>query len=222
MFKYAGAFPLLSCRGAIRAASAPNDVVISSGGVSAGEEDHVLDALKREDATLEILKVAIRPGKPLTIGRVGGALFVGLPSNPYAAAITFLQIARPALRKAAGLLKEIDNWIPAVSGSEYPRKVGRREYLPVTWGRNRRPWSSSRAASGSRLVCKPRTNCDGEGYRCHRPRRRADFAKFTASGRAAALRLATHGPSVGFSAPTAKVIQIKVTGICSCAHAHKR
>lgn len=120
-------------RAAIRQASASNDIVISSGGVSAGEEDHVLDALKREDATLEVLKVAIRPGKPLTIGRVGGALFVGLPGNPYAAAITFLQIARPALRKAAGLLEEIDTWIPAVSGFDYPRKVGRREYLPVTW-----------------------------------------------------------------------------------------
>jgi molybdopterin molybdotransferase len=120
-------------RSAIRQASASNDIVISSGGVSAGEEDHVLDALKREDATLEVLKVAIRPGKPLTIGRVGRALFVGLPGNPYAAAITFLQIARPAMRKAAGLLEEIDNWIPAVSGFDYPRKVGRREYLPVTW-----------------------------------------------------------------------------------------
>lgn len=120
-------------RDAIRQASASNDIVISSGGVSAGEEDHVLDALKREDATLEVLKVAIRPGKPLTIGRVGGALFVGLPGNPYAAAITFLQIARPALRKAAGLLEEIDTWIPAVSGFDYLRKVGRREYLPVTW-----------------------------------------------------------------------------------------
>jgi molybdopterin molybdotransferase len=122
-------------RSAIRQASASNDIVISSGGVSAGEEDHVLDALKREDATLEVLKVAIRPGKPLTIGRVGGALFFGLPGNPYAAAITFIQIARPALRKAAGLLEEIDSWIPAVSGFDYPRKTGRREYLPVTWDR---------------------------------------------------------------------------------------
>nr|WP_287257516.1 gephyrin-like molybdotransferase Glp [Thioclava sp.] len=120
-------------RAAIRQASASNDIVISSGGVSAGEEDHVLDALKREDATLDVLKVAIRPGKPLTIGRVGGVLFVGLPGNPYAAAITFIQIARPALRKAAGLLEEIDTWIPAVSGFDYLRKVGRREFLPVTW-----------------------------------------------------------------------------------------
>lgn len=120
-------------RDAIRQALASNDIVISSGGVSAGEDDHVLDALKREDATLEVLKVAIRPGKPLTIGRVGGALFVGLPGNPYAAAVTFLQIARPALRKAAGLLEEIDTWIPTVSGFDYQRKVGRREYLPVTW-----------------------------------------------------------------------------------------
>jgi molybdopterin molybdotransferase len=120
-------------RNTIRRASASNDIVVSSGGVSAGEEDHVLDALRREDATLEVLKVAIRPGKPLTIGRVGGALFVGLPGNPYAAAITFLKISRPALHKAAGLLEDIDNWIPAVSGFDYVRKLGRREYLPVTW-----------------------------------------------------------------------------------------
>ncbi len=51
----------------------------------------------------------------------------------YAAAITFLQIARPALRNAADLLEDINTWIPTMSGFDYPRKVGRREYLPVTW-----------------------------------------------------------------------------------------
>ena len=122
-------------RAAIRRAAAESDVVISSGGVSAGEEDHVLDALRREDASLEVLMVTIRPGKPLTVGRVAGALYVGLPGNPYAAAVTFAQIARQALRKAAGLTEVLDNWIPAVSGFDYMRTTGRREYLPVTWNR---------------------------------------------------------------------------------------
>ncbi|GAB4284311.1 MAG: molybdopterin molybdotransferase MoeA [Roseovarius sp.] len=120
-------------REAIRQAAGSQDAIVSSGGVSVGEEDHVLDALKREDATLDVLKVAIRPGKPLTVGRVGRALFVGLPGNPYAAAVTFLQIARPALRRAAGLVEEDDSWIPAVSGFDYRRQPGRREYIPVTW-----------------------------------------------------------------------------------------
>lgn len=120
-------------RAAIRRAAEENDVVISSGGVSAGEEDHVLDALRRENAALDVLKVAIRPGKPLTVGRVAGALYVGLPGNPYAAAVTFGQIARPALRKAAGLTEMPDTWIPAVAGFDYDRRAGRREYVPVTW-----------------------------------------------------------------------------------------
>lgn len=122
-------------RATIRRAAEENDVVLSSGGVSAGEEDHILDALRREDATLDVLKVAIRPGKPLTVGRIGAALYVGLPGNPYAAAVTFSQIARPALRKAAGMTEMPDLWIPAVSGFDYSRRTGRREYIPVTWER---------------------------------------------------------------------------------------
>jgi len=120
-------------RAAIREAAQSHDVVISSGGVSAGEEDHILDALRAENARLDILKVAIRPGKPLTVGRVADALFFGLPGNPYAAAITFSQIVRPALRRVAGLCEDPDIWIPAVSGFSYTRSAGRREFVPVTW-----------------------------------------------------------------------------------------
>lgn len=122
-----------SIRSAIRHAAQTNDVVISSGGVSAGEEDHILDALRLEAAELDVLKVAIRPGKPLTVGRLGQALYFGLPGNPYAAAITFSQIAKPALRRAAGLMEEPDTWLPAVAGFTYSRSTGRREYVPVTW-----------------------------------------------------------------------------------------
>lgn len=122
-------------RAAIREAAASHDVVISSGGVSVGEEDHILDALRAESARLDVLKVAIRPGKPLTVGRVGAALFFALPGNPYAAAITFTQIVRPGLRRVAGLTEDPDIWIPAVSGFTYARRTGRLEFVPVTWAR---------------------------------------------------------------------------------------
>jgi len=122
-----------SIRTAIRHAAQSHDVVISSGGVSAGEEDHILDALRLEAAELDVLKVAIRPGKPLTVGRLGRALYFGLPGNPFAAAITFSQIAKPALRRAAGLMEEPDTWLPAVAGFTYARATGRREYVPVRW-----------------------------------------------------------------------------------------
>jgi molybdopterin molybdotransferase len=120
-------------RGAIRAAAATHDVILSSGGVSAGEEDHILDALRAEAADLDVLKVAIRPGKPLTVGRLGRAQYFGLPGNPYAAAVTFSQIARPALRRTAGLTELPDTWLPGVAGFDYRRTTGRREYVPVTW-----------------------------------------------------------------------------------------
>ena len=120
-------------RPAIRAAALASDIVISSGGVSAGEADHVLDALAREEAELAVLKVAIRPGKPLTVGRVGGALWVGLPGNPFAAAVTFAAIARPALRRTAGLPAVTDNWLPGVAGFSLSRAAGRAEFVPVAW-----------------------------------------------------------------------------------------
>lgn len=122
-----------SIRAAIRAAALSHDVVISSGGVSAGEEDHILDALRLEAADLDVLKVAIRPGKPLTVGRLGRVLYFGLPGNPYAAAITFSQIARPDLCRVAGLTEEPDTRLPAVAGFSYSRTTGRREYVPVAW-----------------------------------------------------------------------------------------
>lgn len=123
----------VAIRQAIRNAAGDHDVILSSGGVSAGEEDHILDALRAEQAELDILKVAIRPGKPLTVGRVGGALYFGLPGNPYAAAVTFSQIAQPAIRRAGGMTETPDRWIPGVAGFDYARRIGRREYIPVTW-----------------------------------------------------------------------------------------
>lgn len=125
----------LAIHAAIRQAALSHDAVISSGGVSAGEGDHILNALRTEAAELDVLKVAIRPGKPLTVGRLGSALYFGLPGNPYAAAITFSQIAWPALRRVAGLTEEADAWLPAVAGFTYQRRTGRREYVPVTWDR---------------------------------------------------------------------------------------
>ena len=123
----------VAIRRAIQDAARNHDVILSSGGVSAGEEDHILDALRAEHAALDVLKVAIRPGKPLTVGRLGAALYVGLPGNPYAAAITFSQIACPAIRRAAGMTEAPDIWIPGVADFDYDRRTGRREYVPVTW-----------------------------------------------------------------------------------------
>lgn len=124
---------LADIRSALRVNAGLHDVIISSGGMSAGGKDHLLDALIAEEADLDVLKVAIRPGKPLTVGRLGKCLFFGLPGNPLAAAVTFSQIAVPALRKAAGMMETPDFWIPGVADFSYRRTPGRREFIPVNW-----------------------------------------------------------------------------------------
>jgi molybdopterin molybdotransferase len=95
-------------REALRAAAAGNDLILTSGGVSVGEEDHIKPAVEAEGA-LELWKIAIKPGKPLAFGRVGPgvgaqgtAFFIGLPGNPVSSFVTFLMLVRPFVLKAQG------------------------------------------------------------------------------------------------------------------------
>lgn len=120
-------------REAVRSASEHCDILITTGGVSAGEEDHMLDVLQRENAKLEVLKVAMRPGKPVTVGRVGNSLYFGLPGNPYAAAITFSQIAWPAIRATSGMCADEGEFRQGISGFDLEKRPGRTEFVPVTW-----------------------------------------------------------------------------------------
>jgi molybdopterin molybdotransferase len=88
-------------RAALRVAAADNDLILTSGGVSVGEEDHVKPAVEAEGA-LDLWKIAIKPGKPLAFGRVGAAAFIGLPGNPVSSFVTFVMLVRPFIRKAQG------------------------------------------------------------------------------------------------------------------------
>ena len=92
-------------RAALREAAAANDLILTSGGVSVGEEDHVKPAVEAEGA-LDLWKIAIKPGKPLAFGAVrrgvGAAAFIGLPGNPVSSFVTFLMLVRPFILKAQG------------------------------------------------------------------------------------------------------------------------
>ena len=100
-------------RAALRDAAAGNDLILTSGGVSVGEEDHVKPAVEAEGA-LDLWKIAIKPGKPLAFGRVGGnlgagdtagkgaAAFIGLPGNPVSSFVTFVMLVRPFILKSQG------------------------------------------------------------------------------------------------------------------------
>ena len=117
-------------RGALRAAldGAGCDAILTSGGASAGAEDH-LSALMRAEGHVAAWRVAIKPGRPLMLGTWGGVPVFGLPGNPVAAFTCALLFARPALEALAGA-----DW-PEPEGVEVPaafakrKKAGRREYL---------------------------------------------------------------------------------------------
>ena len=87
--------------GALAEAAASHDVVLTSGGASRGDEDHVVRAVARQ-GRLHFWQIAVKPGRPLAFGQLGGCLFIGLPGNPVAAVICFLRFARPVLIALGG------------------------------------------------------------------------------------------------------------------------
>ncbi len=112
---------------ALQAAADGSDVILSSGGVSVGEEDHVRRALETV-GSLELWRVAVKPGKPLAYGRAGDADFIGLPGNPVSALVTFCLFVRPFLLKRMGARRLAPPAWPVAAGFTWPRARQRREY----------------------------------------------------------------------------------------------
>lgn len=109
-------------------ASTEQDVLISSGGVSVGEEDHLKNAVSAL-GQLNLWRVAIQPGKPLAFGRVGKTPWIGLPGNPAAALITALIIARPALLHAQGVTHCSHQALHIPAAFEWKKPRPRQQYL---------------------------------------------------------------------------------------------
>jgi molybdopterin molybdotransferase len=116
-------------------ASAEHDLIVTSGGVSTGEEDHVRPAIERLGG-LHFWRLAIKPGRPVALGQVGGVPLIGLPGNPVAALVTFVALARPLIFKLAGAAVSRPQLFPVRAGFGYRKKPGRREYLRVSLRRD--------------------------------------------------------------------------------------
>lgn len=107
------------------------DLVITSGGASLGEEDHALAALERAGGSGEMLKIALKPGKPAVVGRIGAATYLGLPGNPVSSLVCWLLLGQAvicalenrALRRRLGF--------PLPSRSAFDRRAGRTEFVPA-------------------------------------------------------------------------------------------
>jgi len=115
---------------ALRSASGSHDVVLTSGGVSVGEEDHVKPAVQQL-GRLDLWQIAIKPGKPFACGRVGDAHFIGLPGNPVSSFITFLMLVRPFLMRLQGVQDVAPNSVAASAHFHWPKPEKRREFLRV-------------------------------------------------------------------------------------------
>lgn len=115
-------------RSALRAASEGHDLIVTSGGVSVGEEDHVKPAVEAE-GVLEIWKIAMKPGKPLAYGRVGAAAFIGLPGNPVSSFVTFLMMVRPFILATQGRTSVAPQALTLRADFDWPRPDKRREFL---------------------------------------------------------------------------------------------
>ncbi len=114
---------------ALDEALASSDVVVTIGGVSVGDHAVVRDALADAGATLEFWRVAIKPGKPLAVGRRGAALFLGLPGNPASAMVTFALFGAPLLRTLGGERAPLPRGLAAVVLHDLPHEPGRLELV---------------------------------------------------------------------------------------------
>ena len=121
---------------AIAQAALDHDLVLTSGGVSTGEADHVRAALESIGRVV-FWRLAIKPGRPVAMGVIrgansgDGAAFVGLPGNPVAVFVTFVRVVRPLLLRLAGALAEPLIALPARAAFSYKKRKGRREYVRV-------------------------------------------------------------------------------------------
>ena len=136
-------------------------MVLSSGGVSLGEADYVKDCLDKL-GQVGFWRLAIKPGRPLAFGHVDKALFFGLPGNPVAVMVSFLQFVKPALRRLSGE----SNWLPQScqlpSRDDIRKKPGRTEFIRavIDTDSNGLPQVHSSGQQGSGILTSmSRANC---------------------------------------------------------------
>jgi molybdopterin molybdotransferase len=115
---------------ALKTASSAHDLVLTSGGVSVGEEDHIKPAVKAL-GQLNLWQIAIKPGKPFAYGKVNQTHFIGLPGNPVSSFVTFLLLVRPFILKLQGVSNVAPYSIAADAHFNWPKADKRREFLRV-------------------------------------------------------------------------------------------
>ena len=107
-----------------------HDLLLTTGGVSTGEEDHVKASVESV-GSLVLWRMAIKPGRPVAMGIIGGTPFIGLPGNPVASFVTFVHVVRPTVLALSGAAAAQLVPMPVRAAFSYKKKIGRREYVRV-------------------------------------------------------------------------------------------
>ena len=115
---------------ALQSAATDCDLVLTSGGVSVGEEDHIKPAVQAL-GSLQLWQIAIKPGKPFAYGTVGQAHFIGLPGNPVSSFVTFMLLVRPFVLRLQGVQQVQPQAIAMRADFDWPRADKRQEFLRV-------------------------------------------------------------------------------------------
>ena len=115
---------------ALQKVAGSHDLILTTGGVSTGEEDHVKAGVESV-GRLVLWRMAIKPGRPVAMGIIAGTPFIGLPGNPVASFVTFVHVVRPTILALSGALIEPLVPMPVRAGFSYTKKIGRREYVRV-------------------------------------------------------------------------------------------
>src|SRR3954449_3223515 len=105
-----------------------HDLILTTGGVSTGEEDHVKAAVESV-GRLVLWRMAIKPGRPVAMGIIGGTPLIGLPGNPVATFVTFVHVVRPTVLALAGAAQQPIVPMPVRAAFSYNKKISRREYV---------------------------------------------------------------------------------------------
>ena len=119
---------LAATKEALLTASSAHDLVLTSGGVSVGEEDHIKPAVQAL-GQLNLWQIAIKPGKPFAYGKIQNAHFIGLPGNPVSSYVTFLLLVRPFIRQLQGVTRFAPESIAARADFDWTKADKRREFL---------------------------------------------------------------------------------------------
>jgi molybdopterin molybdotransferase len=149
----------------LRDLAADADLIVTSGGMAVGDEDHARSAVEQAGGCWRTIRFAMKPGKPASLGRLGQAVVLGLPGNPFAALVALMVLGLPALRALTGSTSRSPEWLPVRSAFSLERYPGHTEFFParIVASAADGTLSIERLGKGGSARLRPLVDADGLG-----------------------------------------------------------